>query len=93
MTTASYAVPRLEPRRPSPAWPPSGRAPVLSPTIAPLGSERLIPVRCMREETVMVRGGATGRLYRFEHGLAQDVPLADARLLVAEGDFAFSGGR
>jgi hypothetical protein len=66
---------------------------VLTPTIGPLGAERLIPVRYMREGAVTVRGGATGRVYRFEAGAALEIPLADARLLVAEGEFAFSGGR
>lgn len=92
MITASHPIPRLSPVRT--ATPQPQRAmPILTPTIAPLGAERLIPVRSMRQEVVTVRGGVTGRTYRFEPGVALDVPLADARLLVAEGEFAFSGGR
>jgi hypothetical protein len=69
------------------------RLPTLTPTIAPLGHERLIAVRYVRDGEVVVRGGATGREYHFAPGQARDIPLADARLLVSEGDFAFSGGR
>ena len=68
-------------------------APQLMPTIAPLGSERLIPVRHVEARDVVVRGGATGREYRFAAGESREIPLADARLLVAGGEFAFSGGR
>ena len=67
--------------------------PSLTPTIAPLGHERLIPVRNVRGNDVVVRGGVSGREYQFAAGQAREIPLADARLLVAEGDFAFSGGR
>jgi hypothetical protein len=69
------------------------RLPTLTPTIAPLGHERLIAVRYVRDGEVVVRGGATGREYHFAPGQARDIPLADARLLVSAGDFAFSGGR
>lgn len=69
------------------------RLPTLTPTIAPLGHERLIAVRYVRGGEVVVRGAATGREYHFAPGQARDIPLADARLLVSEGDFAFSGGR
>lgn len=97
MITASHPIPRLDPVRtvtPLPQrLPVPPLTPTLTPTIAPLGAERLIPVRYMREGGVTVRGGITGRCYRFEPGVALDVPLADARLLVAEGEFAFSGGR
>jgi len=97
MITASYPVFRLEPVRtetPSTRRSPfAAPVPVLTPTIAPLGAERLIPVRYVREGTVTVRGGVTGRVYRFEAGISLEVPLADARLLVAEGEFAFSAGR
>ncbi len=68
-------------------------APQLMPTIAPLGSERLIAVRHVEARDVVVRGGATGREYRFAAGESREIPLADARLLVAGGEFAFSGGR
>jgi hypothetical protein len=97
MITASYPVFSLDPiltETPSARRAPFvARVPVLTPTIAPVGADRLIPVRSMRDEAVTVRGGVTGRVYRFEPGVALDVPLADARLLVAEGEFAFSGGR
>lgn len=67
--------------------------PVITPTIAPLGRDRLIPVRNVQGYELVVRGGATGREYRFAPGESREVPLADARLLVAGGDFAFSAGR
>lgn len=69
------------------------QAPVLTPTIAPLGRERLIPVRNVSGREVVVFGGATGREYRFAPGESREVPLADARLLVVGEEFAFSGGR
>lgn len=67
--------------------------PPIAPTVAPIGRERLIAVRNVREAAVVVRGAVTGREYTFAAMEAQDVPLADARLLVSGGDFAFSGGR
>jgi hypothetical protein len=67
--------------------------PLLAPTIAPLGHERLIAVRSIRDCDVVVTGGATGRAYHFAAGQSREIPLSDARLLVAEGDFGFSGGR
>lgn len=67
--------------------------PTLTPTIAPLGRERLIPVCNVNAREVVVRGAATGREYRFAPGETREIPLADARLLVSGGDFAFSGGR
>lgn len=67
--------------------------PMIMPTIAPLGRDRLIPVRNIQGREVMVRGGATGREYRFAAGESREIPLADARLLVAGGDFGFSAGR
>lgn len=100
MPTATLAVPAISaipvgavaasaaPRLPTPR-----AVPALTPTIAPLGAERLIPVRYVREGEIAVRGPATGRHYRFRCGEAQEIPLADARVLVSEGDFAFSGGR
>lgn len=42
--------------------------PVITPTIAPLGRDRLIPVRNVQGREVVVRGGATGREYRFARG-------------------------
>lgn len=67
--------------------------PTLSPTVGPLGHERLIGVRSILNHDVMVVGGATGRHYHFAAGQSREIPLSDARLLVAEGDFGFSGGR
>lgn len=95
MSTAAYAIPSLEPLRPGNTTVPVSRAdlPTLTPTIAPLGSDRLIAVRYVRDGDVTVRGAATGREYHFTAGQAQDIPLADARRLVFEGDFAFTGGR
>lgn len=67
--------------------------PTLCPTIAPVGVERLIAVRCIMNRDVVVTGGATGRHYHFAAGQSREIPISDARLLVAEGDFGFSGGR
>jgi hypothetical protein len=72
---------------------PMGCQPSLTPTIAPLGVERLIRVRYVHSGDVVVRGGVTGREYRFSAGEAREIPLSDARILVSEGDFAFTGGR
>lgn len=76
-----------------PVGPRPTMAAMLRPTIAPLGRERLIPVRNVQGCEVVVRGGATGREYRFAAGESREIPLADARLLVTDGEFAFSGGR
>lgn len=67
--------------------------PTLSPTVAPLGHERLIGVRSILNHDVEVTGGATGRRYHFAAGQSREIPLSDARLLVAQGEFGFSGGR
>lgn len=67
--------------------------PVLAPTVAPLGSERLIAVRYVLDGEVQVHGSATGRSYHFAGGQSREIPLADARVMVSNGDFAFSGGR
>ncbi len=67
--------------------------PVLAPTVAPLGSERLIVVRYVLDGEVQVRGSVTGRSYHFAGGQSRAIPLADARVMVSNGDFAFSGGR
>ncbi len=87
----------------SPRSPSSGRAdlgapasrprPSLAPTIAPLGDQRLIAVRYILDCDVVVTGGATGRQYHFAAGQSREIPLSDARVLVSEGDFGFSGGR
>ncbi|MEO6443632.1 MAG: hypothetical protein ABIZ91_01060 [Gemmatimonadaceae bacterium] len=69
------------------------RSSSLSPTIAPLGSERMIRVCYVHSGEVVVRGGATGVPYHFGAGESREIPLADARILVATGDFAFSAGR
>ena len=76
-----YSVLELRPR------------PTLCPTIAPVGVERLIAVRCIMNRDVVVTGGATGRHYHFAAGQSREIPISDARLLVAEGEFGFSGGR
>ena len=67
--------------------------PVLAPTVAPLGSDRLIAVRYVLDGDVQVHGSATGRSYHFAGGQSREIPLADARVMVSNGDFAFSGGR
>jgi len=67
--------------------------PSLTPTIAPVGVERLISIRHVHDSAVVVRGGATGRVYHFAAGESREVPLPDARLLVSQGDFAFTAGR
>lgn len=67
--------------------------PILAPTVAPLGSDRLIAVRYVLDGEVQVRGSATGRSYHFAGGESREIPLADARVMVSNGDFAFSGGR
>ena len=67
--------------------------PVLAPTVAPLGSERLIAVRYVLDGEVQVHGSVTGRSYHFAGGQSREIPLADARAMVSNGDFAFSGGR
>lgn len=67
--------------------------PVLAPTVAPLGSERLIAVRYVLDGEVQVHGSVTGRSYHFAGGQSREIPLADARVMVSNGDFAFSGGR
>lgn len=46
--------------------------PVITPTIAPLGRDRLIPVRNVQGREVVVRGGATGREYRFAPGESRE---------------------
>lgn len=67
--------------------------PHFAPTVAPIGRERLIAVRNVRDDAVVVRGATTGTEYSFAAMEAREIPLADARLLVSGGDFAFSGGR
>ncbi len=67
--------------------------PVLAPTIGPLGRDRLIPVRYVHSGAITVCGSVTGRTYHFTGGESCEIPLVDARALVLDGDFAFSGGR
>lgn len=68
-------------------------SPSLAPTIAPLGSDRLIAVCYTGEGTICVTGRSSGREYAFAAGEIREVPLADARHLVTEENFAFTGGR
>jgi len=69
------------------------RTPTLAPTIAPLGRERRISVAYTGDGTISVIGRWSGREYVFAAGDVREVPLADARYLVTEDDFAFTGGR
>ncbi|MBK9980414.1 MAG: hypothetical protein IPP20_21325 [Gemmatimonadetes bacterium] len=91
-TTDSYAIP-FDTLRPMSRRMILTRTPSLAPTIAPLGSDRLIAVCYTGEGSIRVTGKASGREYAFEFGQTREVPLADARHLVTEENFAFTGGR
>lgn len=52
-----------------------------------------IAVRYIHDGDIVVRGSMSGRVYRFVAGAAMEIPAADARALVAGGQFALDGGR
>lgn len=59
---------------------------VASPAPSP-ASDRVVRIRYAHDGAIVVRGGATGRLYRFAAHEALEVDAVDARALIAGGRF------
>lgn len=54
--------------------------------------DRMVAVRYAHDGDIVVRGDATGRVYRFAAGAAMEIAAADARALVGGGQFGLDDG-